>query len=62
MHGRRMTKELKWVARIEDVLRKKVLHSGWAGKLAGQLAWASQVLFRRLGRAMLRPLLRAAAQ
>ena len=49
-------KALKWIDKIWDVMCKDCLHSGEASKLAGALQWATQNTFRRLGRAMLRPL------
>ena len=49
-------KAIKWTDKIWDVLCKDCLHSGEASKLSGALQWATQHTFRRLGRAMLRPL------
>jgi hypothetical protein len=46
----------KCVQVIEKALADKELYPGTARKLAGRLSWATQFLFRRLGRAMLRPL------
>ena len=46
----------KWVAAIDGFLSQLKMDGGQASKLAGQLAWASQCAFRRLGRAMLRPI------
>ena len=45
---------------IEVALAKGVLHTGCAQKLAGRLSWATQFLFKRLGRAMLRPIFKQA--
>ena len=45
---------------IEVALRDGILYPGTARKLAGRLGWASQFLFRKLGRAMLRPLFQRA--
>ena len=46
--------------KCQDVMRKALLKgeldAGAAQKLAGRLCWASQFMFRRLGRAMLRPI------
>lgn len=49
-------KAFKWCCRIQGFLKAGQLHSGEASKLAGALQWASQQLFKRLGRAMLRPI------
>ena len=49
-------KALKCIAVMEEALSRGVLHSGCAQKLAGRLSWASQFLFKRLGRAMIRPI------
>ena len=46
----------KWVRRIDTALQTNRLCSGEASKLAGALGWAAQNMFRRIGRAMLRPL------
>ena len=48
----------KWSGRIRDALDTGFLKPGMASKLAGALNWASQHVFHRLGRAMLRPLYR----
>ena len=45
---------------IEAALSTKVLQPGCAMKLAGRLSWATQFLFKRLGRAMLRPIFKQA--
>ena len=50
----------KYMRTIKRALETDVLHPGCAQKLAGRLSWAAQHLFRRLGRAMLRPLFRRA--
>ena len=47
----------KWTAAIDTFLAHMRMSSGEASKLAGQLQWASQSAFRRLGRAMLRPII-----
>ncbi|CAK0899991.1 unnamed protein product, partial [Prorocentrum cordatum] len=49
-------KRLKWSSAIRHALECGTLHRGAAKKLAGALAWAAQRLFKRLSRAMLRPL------
>jgi len=41
---------------IQEALAQEALSIGCASKLAGRLNWASQFLFKRLGRAMLRPI------
>lgn len=51
-------KRIKWAARIRAVRRRGRLTSGEASKLAGALQWATQKSFRRLGRAMIRPISR----
>ena len=43
---------------IQRILLSGRLCGGEAGKLAGALQWAAQHTFRRLGRAMIRPLIR----
>ena len=45
-----------WCYQIRDILHQKHLPSGAAKKLAGKLSWSAQLVFCRLGRAMLRPL------
>ena len=49
-------KAQKYIQTIADALAANELHPGAARKLAGRLSWASQFIFRRLGRAMLRPI------
>ena len=49
-------KRKRWIARIKAALRSGKLTSGEASKLSGALQWATQRLFRRLGRAMVRPI------
>ena len=46
----------KCLQSIAEALQEGVLLPGEAQKLAGRLSWSAQHLFRRLGRAMLRPL------
>ena len=41
----------------QEILTTGVLHRGDAKKLSGALTWASQQSFKRLGRAMLRPII-----
>ena len=49
-------KVVKWSRWIEDILKRGRLPGGEAGKLAGALQWAAQHSFKRLGRAMIRPI------
>ena len=46
----------KWLRDIDRALLVGRLSAGDASKLAGRLSFASQVIFKRFGRAMLRPL------
>lgn len=46
----------KCILVMAKTLRDKELCPGTARKLAGRLSWATQIIFRKLGRAMLRPL------
>ena len=45
----------KCMAAIRGALETGVLKPGCAEKLAGRLSWAVQVMFYRIGRAMIRP-------
>ena len=47
----------KWLARIHSALETNTLCGGEASKLSGQLQWCSQKVFRRAGRAMVRPII-----
>ena len=49
-------KRAKWLARARAALAAEQLTAGAASKLAGALSWGASHEFRRLGRAMLRPL------
>ena len=49
-------KVCRWLAIIDDVLEESKLPPSDAGKLAGKLAWGCSHMFRRFGRAMLRPI------
>ena len=49
-------KAMKCVSVMRDALTTGSLKAGCAQKLAGRLSWAGQFLFRRVGRAMLRPI------
>ena len=46
----------KWSAHIRAALDAKHVSNGECKKLAGRLSWSAQHVFRRLGRALLRPL------
>ena len=48
----------KWTKQIESFLDKKRITDGESQKLTGALQWGVQKIFNRLGRAMLRPLIR----
>ena len=50
-------KVAKWLGRLREIERTGLLCAGDASKLCGALQWASQHTFKRLGRAMLRPLI-----
>ena len=52
----------KWLLRINTALDTGRLTSGEASKLSGALSWATQQAFRRLGRAMIRPIIRCVLQ
>ena len=53
-------KAAKCVDTIVKALTSCEMYPGTARKLSGRLSWASQFMFRRLGRAMLRPLFQRA--
>ena len=46
----------KWQWSISKAIETKHLSRGDASKLAGRLAWGGSHLFRKIGRAMLRPI------
>ena len=46
----------KWTLQIETALRENHLPAGDAAKLVGRLLFGAQYIFRKMGRAMLRPL------
>ena len=48
----------KWKAKLESTLARGTMTQQDACKLSGSLQWGTQYIFRRLGRAMLRPLYR----
>ncbi len=49
-------KMAKCIAVMRSAIESGVLHAGAASKLAGRLSWATQHIFHRLGRAMIRPI------
>ena len=52
-------KVVKWTGQIESYLALSRLTEGEASKLTGALQWGTQKMFNRIGRAMLRPLIRS---
>ena len=50
------TKAAKWIDLISVAIDIQILESGQAQKLAGRLMWATQHLFFRIGRAMIKPI------
>ena len=50
------SKIARWKHDIEQALISGVFSAGDASKLVGRLAFANQIIFKRVGRAMLRPL------
>jgi hypothetical protein len=48
-------KAAKWSAQLQEAIESRHLDSGSAQKLAGRLNFATQHLFHRLGRAMIKP-------
>ena len=46
----------KWLQTIDEALISQLMDSGTAPKLSGRLMWATQLLFDRVGRAMVKPL------
>ena len=50
-------KVAKWLPTIKAAIADRQLSPGEANKKAGQLQWSTQRSFRKLGRAMLRPLI-----
>ena len=49
-------KAQKWLCTIDAAIETLHLDAGAAQKLAGRLSWATQLLFRKLGRAMIKPI------
>ena len=50
-------KVAKWCDQISNYLKDKKMSAGEASKLSGALQWGGQKAFKRLGRAMLRPII-----
>ena len=48
----------KWKADLQKALKENKLHAAGAARMAGRLSFTAQHTFNRLGRAMLRPLLK----
>lgn len=46
----------KWLHIIDEALHSRRLDAGAAQKLSGRLMWATQLLFDRVGRAMIKPI------
>ena len=51
-------KVTKWTHRITRALKEGKLSPGDASKLSGALQWATQAIFKKLGRAMIRPIIK----
>ena len=49
-------KVASWIDVLETASETRLLHRGPATKLAGKLSWGCSQLFKRIGRAMLRPI------
>ena len=49
-------KVTKWLTLIDEFLKSDRMLPGEASKMAGRLSWACSQLFKRFGRAMLRPI------
>ena len=50
------TRSKKWAKQLRDAIDSRYLDAGTARKLAGRLTWATQWLFNKVGRAMIRPI------
>ena len=50
------TRAKKWAQQLRDAIDSGYLDAGSAQKLAGRLTWATQWLFNKVGRAMIRPI------
>ena len=46
----------EWLSALESAISLRKLRGGDASKLAGKLSWGCAHLFRRFGRAMIRPI------
>ena len=49
-------KVVKWAKQLKEILEAKRLTPGAAKKIAGKLSWSAQIVFCRLGRALIRAL------
>ena len=49
-------KRSKWLQQIDCAISDEYLDGGSAQKLSGRLSWATQLLFHRVGRAMIKPI------
>jgi len=49
-------KAAKWIGQINTAIATRTLEKGQSQKLAGRLMWATQLLFFRIGRAMIKPI------
>ena len=49
-------KASKWLYTIDEALRWSTMDAGVAQKLSGRLMWATQLLFHKVGRAMVKPI------
>ena len=49
-------KLIRWCRDIENALASGILWPGDASKMAGRLSWACSQMFKRFGRALLRPI------
>ena len=50
------TRAEKWAKQLRDAIDIGYLDAGFAQKLAGRLTWATQWLFNKVGRAMIKPI------
>jgi hypothetical protein len=53
--GVQEAKRVKWLAQIKNCRQKGVLTAAVAAKLAGRFSFVAEFMFRRLGRAMIKP-------
>ena len=50
------TKVEKWLCLMKSAIDQKLLRPGEASKMAGRLSWGVSHMFKRIGRATLRPI------